>query len=265
MSQPGSKLFIITTMLFAVISIVLFALSVTSLAKYKGQKQRVHHLEEKMLAGKKEMLKVPEMIGRLRVTDKAKAGLEVEVTDLTESNGELTSEVAGLQKENTILTVAKAVLEMDKSGYTKNLVEARQAVEELRQSISTNDGGSFIGDDLFNEASSHIHMEVSHPESSTEHAEVEHHDAVSNAGGSLTELQRTLNSMQKILESPHFLFLRSDERAGELNSLIARAEKQSEATPSAHQLIKDFAEKVASDESTVSEMIDSLGEAQAGL
>ena len=254
MSQPGSKLFVITTMLFAVIAIMLFALSVTSLGKYKGQKQRVEHLEHKILAGKKEMLKVPEMIGRLRVTDKAKAGLEVEVAELTESNEELTSEVAGLTKENTILTVAKAVLEMDKAGYTKNVVEARQALEELRNQISTNDGGvSFLQEEVFEDS----------------HVEVEHHEAIyeeaSHSEGSGSELQRTLSSMQRILESPHFLFLRSDERAGELNSLIARAEKQSEATADVHQRIKDFAAKVTSSESTVSEMIESLGEAQAGL
>jgi hypothetical protein len=42
------------------------------------------------------------------------------------------------------VTIAKLVLETDKAGYTKNLIEARQTVEELRGQLGTNDGGSLI-------------------------------------------------------------------------------------------------------------------------
>ena len=47
------------------------------------------------------------------------------------------SELTELNKELTIVTIAKLVLETDKAGYTKNLVEARQAVRELREHGST--------------------------------------------------------------------------------------------------------------------------------
>jgi hypothetical protein len=40
-----------------------------------------------------------------------------------------------------MVTIAKLVLETDKAGYTKNLIEARQAVEELREQMGTSDGG----------------------------------------------------------------------------------------------------------------------------
>jgi hypothetical protein len=43
-----------------------------------------------------------------------------------------------------MVTVAKLVLETDKAGYTKNLIEARQAVTELREQMGTNDGGTRI-------------------------------------------------------------------------------------------------------------------------
>ncbi len=56
----------------------------------------------------------------------------------------MTSELNELQKELTSVTIAKLVLETDKAGYTKNLIEARQTVEELRSQLGTNDGGSLI-------------------------------------------------------------------------------------------------------------------------
>jgi chromosome segregation ATPase len=82
-------------------------------------------------------MKVPEMIGKLRVADKTNKELEGQVADLTESSEEMTSELNELQKELTTVTIAKLVLETDKAGYTKNLVEARQAVRELREHGST--------------------------------------------------------------------------------------------------------------------------------
>lgn len=140
MATGNVKLFAITTVLFALFGIIFFGLSVTSIGKYKAQKGRVHGLEQKMLAGKKEILKVPEMIANLRNADKEKHELESQVAELTETNEELNAEFTELQKEHTTLTIAKAVLETDKAGYTKNLIEARQAVEELRNKLSTNHG-----------------------------------------------------------------------------------------------------------------------------
>jgi chromosome segregation ATPase len=103
-------------------------------------------MEMQMLAGKSEIMKVPEMIGKLRVADKANKELEGQIADLTESGEEMTSELNDLQKKLTIVTIARLVLEADKGGYTKNLIEARQTVKELRDQLGTNDGGSNINE-----------------------------------------------------------------------------------------------------------------------
>ncbi|OHB46885.1 MAG: hypothetical protein A2106_01020 [Planctomycetes bacterium GWF2_40_8] len=137
MSQGNSKLFAITTALFVVLFIIFFTLSITSIGQFTAQKKRVHHMEQQILAGKSEILKVPEMIGKLRVADKTSKELESQVADLTETKGEMETELTGLQKELTTIKIAKLVLETDKAGYTKNLVEARQAVRELREHGST--------------------------------------------------------------------------------------------------------------------------------
>lgn len=144
MAQENSKLFAITTALFVVLFVIFFTLSLVSIGQFTAQKKRVYHMEQQMLAGKSEIMKVPEMIGKLRVTDKTNKQLETQVAELTESNEEKDAEVSELQKELTTVKIAKLVLETDKAGYTKNLIEARQTVEELRNQLSTNDGGSNI-------------------------------------------------------------------------------------------------------------------------
>jgi len=144
MAQGNSKLFAITTALFVVLAIIFFTLSVTSIGKFTAQKKRVHHMEQQILAGKGEIMKVPEMIGKLRVADRTNRELESQVAELTESSEEMTSELNEIQKELTTVKIAKLVLETDKAGYTKNLIEARQTAEELRNQLGTNDGGSNI-------------------------------------------------------------------------------------------------------------------------
>ncbi|HJO55281.1 MAG TPA: hypothetical protein QF423_01265, partial [Candidatus Scalindua sp.] len=125
---------------------IFFTLAITAIGKYTAQLKRVHHMEQQILTGKAEILKVPEMIGQLRKVDKEKANLEMQVAELTEASEEFDGERADLQKELTLMTVAKLVLEADKAGYTKNLIEARQAVTELKEQMGTNDGGTRIDD-----------------------------------------------------------------------------------------------------------------------
>ena len=146
MAQGKVKIFAITTALFVVTTLIFVPLSLTAIGKYTAQLKRVHHMEQQILAGKSEMLKVPEMIGKLRVADKTNKELEMQVADLTEASTEFEEELAGLQVELTSVTVAKLVLETDKAGYTQNLIEARQAATELREQLGTNDGGTLLSE-----------------------------------------------------------------------------------------------------------------------
>ncbi len=146
MATGKVKIFATTTALFAVCAVIFFTLSIAAIGKFTAQQKRVHHMEQQILAGKAEILKVPEMIGKLRDADKEKTSLEMQVAELTEASEEFDGELADLQKELTLMTVAKLVLEADKAGYTKNLIEARQAVTEMREEMGTNDGGTRIDD-----------------------------------------------------------------------------------------------------------------------
>lgn len=146
MATGKVKIFATTTALFAVCAVIFLTLAITAIGKFTAQQKRVHHMEQQILAGKAEILKVPEMIGKLRVADKTNKELQMEVADLTEASEEFDGALADLQKELTIVTVAKLVLEADKAGYTKNLIEARQAVTELREQMGATDGGIRIDD-----------------------------------------------------------------------------------------------------------------------
>ncbi len=172
MAQGKVKILAITTALFVVISLIFIPLSLTAIGKYTAQLKRVHHMEQQILAGKTELLKVPEMIGKLRVADKTNKEFEMQVAELTEESGEMEEELAELQKELTLATVAKLVLETDKAGYTQNLIEARQAAEELREQLGTNDGGTRIGElDGIEETLIELSYKTTTPE--TEHKPVD--------------------------------------------------------------------------------------------
>ena len=77
MAKGNVKLFATTTAFFAVFAIIFFTLSITAIGKFTAQKKRVHHMEQQILAGKTEILKVPTMIGELRKADKEKKQLNI--------------------------------------------------------------------------------------------------------------------------------------------------------------------------------------------
>lgn len=263
MGKGNVKLFAITTVFFAVFAIIFFALSVTSMGKYHGQKTRVHHMEQKILAGKKEILKVPEVIGQLRAADKAKQELEVQVVELTEASEDMNTELANLKREYIILSVAKAVLDIEKAGYTKNLIEARQAVEEMRNRKGTNDGGSTSYEEKFSFEKELDYLESHEETEETSRTDEEVSHAIIEESVTASGLHDTLLSIQKILQSSYFMFSNSEERHEMLSSLIETAKRQSESAPEIHQLINEFDEKLSSSGISVSEIFAPIENALA--
>ncbi len=60
MATGKVKIFATTTAFFAVFAIIFFTLAITAIGKYTAQLKRVHHMEQQILTGKAEILKVPE-------------------------------------------------------------------------------------------------------------------------------------------------------------------------------------------------------------
>ena len=277
MAGGNVKLFSITTVFFAICAILFFGLSVTSIQKYTAQKKRVHHMEQKILAGKKEVMKVPEMIGKMRKADKESKELQSQMADLTESNEELNSELEEVKVELTTVTIAKAVLETDRSGYTKNLIEARQAVEELRNQLSTNDGGlSMYEEESSTESLSDEveemekdlqasdeaeNIEEIQTSNDTESTETE----VSNKGS--TDIQSTLDSMRSIILSLQFSYSQVERQLllNKLSGLVDQAKGQTAESTEIIQLLDDFAQLAASSSTNMDEVLASLDQLQSKL
>jgi hypothetical protein len=74
-----------------------FAVSVTE--KYRLQKERVHGLERQLGAGKKEVLKVPELMESLDKTETAKKEVEEKFSACSAEKDGLAAKAAELQKE----------------------------------------------------------------------------------------------------------------------------------------------------------------------
>ncbi len=283
MAGGNVKLFSITTVFFAICAILFFGLSVTSLQKYTAQRERVHHMEQKVLAGKKEVLKVPEMIGKLRTAHKENLSLQSDLADLTESNEELTAELEEVQEELTLVTVAKAVLETDKAGYTKNLIEARETVEELRNQLSTNDGGMSFNDEETATESLSEKVEVMEEElqtadveeASDEELQVSHEeeeaspDIEVSQGGAVgdSDLKGTLDSIRNIILSSQFSYTQVERNflLKKLNNLIDQAKGLASESAELLQALDELSAKASSSDMVMEDLLASLDQIQSKL
>ncbi|NOG84036.1 MAG: hypothetical protein EX341_07285 [Candidatus Scalindua sp. SCAELEC01] len=282
MAGGNIKLFSITTVFFAICAILFFALSVTTLARYSAQRERVHHMEQRILAGKKEVLKVPEMIGKLRTAHKESKSLQYELADLTESNEELTSELEELQEEFTLVSIAKTVLEIDKAGYTKNLIEAREAVEELRNQMSTNDGGMSLygNDDLTESLSEKVEeMEedlraaiVEEEETGEIDEELQAADDASpdikvSTGDAQGDLQTTLDSIRSIIDATNFSQspVALSFHLKKVVPLIDQAKGLAAESKELIQLLDELSEKTSSSHAMKDDILASLDQVQSKL
>ena len=85
-----------------------FGISVTQ--KYKLQKERVHGLERQLAAGRKEVLKVPEMIENLDKANVAKKEVEDKFTACAAEKDGLAAKAAELQKKWIPLALSRWLL-----------------------------------------------------------------------------------------------------------------------------------------------------------
>ncbi|GJQ60908.1 MAG: hypothetical protein D8M57_15410 [Candidatus Scalindua sp. AMX11] len=239
-------------------------------------------MEQRILAGKKEVLKVPEMIGKLRTAHKESKSLQYELADLTESNEELTSELEELQEEFTLVSIAKTVLEIDKAGYTKNLIEAREAVEELRNQMSTNDGGMSLygNDDLTESLSEKVEeMEedlraaiVEEEETGEIDEELQAADDASpdikvSTGDAQGDLQTTLDSIRSIIDATNFSQspVALSFHLKKVVPLIDQAKGLAAESKELIQLLDELSEKTSSSHAMKDDILASLDQVQSKL
>jgi len=108
-----------------------FAVSVTE--KYKLQKERVHTLERQLGAGRKEVLKVPELIENLDKVETAKKEVEDKFTACASEKDGLTAKAAELQKEVDTFGAVKVAVGVQIGGLQITIQEQQNKLNALEE------------------------------------------------------------------------------------------------------------------------------------
>src|SRR3989339_2078329 len=106
-----------------------FAVSVTE--KYRLQKERVHALERQLGAGRKEMLKVPELMENLDKTEVAKKEVEDKFAACSSEKEGLTTKAAELQKEVDTFGAVKVAVGVQIGGLQTTIQEQQGKLTAL--------------------------------------------------------------------------------------------------------------------------------------
>ena len=127
----GSKGLTIIAIFLGLLSILCLGLALTTATKYRTQRHRVLELEEKVVAGKGELLKVPQLQLKIQGEQKQRRTVEEELAGLKEEKDALAAEYEGFKKEYELLAAAKAVAGRELQQREIALTEARRNVAEL--------------------------------------------------------------------------------------------------------------------------------------
>ncbi|MDO8140843.1 MAG: hypothetical protein Q6358_05040 [Candidatus Brocadiales bacterium] len=106
-----------------------FAVSVTE--KYKLQKERVHALERQLGAGRKEVLKVPELMENLDKVEVAKKEVEDKFTACAAEKDGLSAKTAELQKEVDTFGAVKVAVGVQIGGLQTTIQEQQNKINAL--------------------------------------------------------------------------------------------------------------------------------------
>ncbi len=106
-----------------------FAVSVTE--KYRLQKERVHALERQLGAGRKEVLKVPELMENLDKTEVAKKEVEDKFAACSSEKDGLTTKAAELQKEVDTFGAVKVAVGVQIGGLQTTIQEQQGKITAL--------------------------------------------------------------------------------------------------------------------------------------
>lgn len=105
----GPKGLTIITILAGLITLLCVGLALTATSKYRTQRHRVTELEERLMAGKAELVKVPQVQLKLQEEQKKLKGKEEEINNVKGETESLRSEYENLKHEHELLGAAKAV------------------------------------------------------------------------------------------------------------------------------------------------------------
>lgn len=105
----GPKGLTIITILAGLITLLCVGLALTATSKYRTQRHRVTELEERLMAGKAELVKVPQVQLKLQEEQKKLKGKDEEIGNVKGEMESLRSEFENIKHAHELLGAAKAV------------------------------------------------------------------------------------------------------------------------------------------------------------
>lgn len=139
MSSCGTKSKAIMVVLVGIFGLLCVGFAVSVTEKYKLQKERVHALERQLGAGRKEVLKVPELMENLDKVEAAKKEVDDKFAACTSEKNGLTAKVAELQKEVDTFGAVKVAVGVQIGGAQNTIMEQQNkltGLEEARNKLS---------------------------------------------------------------------------------------------------------------------------------
>ncbi|MDN3511247.1 MAG: hypothetical protein QY310_03310 [Candidatus Jettenia sp. CY-1] len=133
MSSCGTKAKAIMVVLVGLFGLLCVGFAVSVTEKYRVQKERVHALERQLGAGRKEVLKVPELMENLDKVELAKKETEEKFATCASEKEGLTTKVAELQKEVDTFGAIKAAVGVQLSGLQNTIQEQQNRLNTIEE------------------------------------------------------------------------------------------------------------------------------------
>ncbi|MCF6157889.1 MAG: hypothetical protein E3K32_04810 [wastewater metagenome] len=133
MSSCNTKAKAIMVVLVGLFGLLCVGFGVSVTQKYRIQKERVHELEKQLGAGRKEVLKIPELMENLDKTEAAKKEIEEKVSEYESEKEDLAAQVSELQEEVGTFGAIKAAVGVQISGLQSTITEQQNTIASLEE------------------------------------------------------------------------------------------------------------------------------------
>lgn len=133
MSSCNTKAKAIMVVLVGLFGLLCVGFGVSVTQKYRIQKERVHTLERQLGAGRKEVLKVPELMENLDKVEVEKKETEEKFTACNSEKEGLTTKVVELQKEVDTFGAIKVAVGVQIAGLQNTIMEQQNKLTSLEE------------------------------------------------------------------------------------------------------------------------------------
>lgn len=131
MSSCNTKAKAIMVVLVGLFGLLCVGFGVSVTEKYRLQKERVHGLERQLSAGRREVLKVPELMGNLDKVEVAKKEVEDKLTACAAEKDGFAAKATELQKEVDTFGAIKVAVGVQISGLQNTIQEQQSKLNDL--------------------------------------------------------------------------------------------------------------------------------------